>query len=207
MQELAGGIAHEFSQPLQVLSISMALMENDLGDSEYFLKAQKMITRIILLVDNLKSITALRHQDYLSSKILDIKASSEKTIISHKMPRILVIDDEPEVLNSLIDLLTISGYTCDGASNGPDALEYLGNNPYRLIISDIDMPGMGGIDLLKKIKETNYDGYFVFMTGYEINDTLAEDIKMADACLTKPFELQTLKDLVDKIFKEKQIIS
>ncbi|KAA3617250.1 MAG: PAS domain S-box protein [Calditrichaeota bacterium] len=205
VQELAGGIAHEFSQPLQVLSISMALMEKDMGDSEYFLKANKMIKRIILLVDNLKSITALRQQDYLSSKILDIKASSEKTMTNNMKPRILVIDDEIEVLNSLIDLLTLSGYTCDGVTNGPEALDRLGRNPYRLIISDIDMPGMGGTELLKRIKETDYDGYFVFMTGYEIDDDLEEDIKMADAFLTKPFELKNLKDLVDKIFKENQI--
>jgi PAS domain S-box-containing protein len=207
VQELAGGIAHEFSQPLQVLSISMALMEKEVGNSEYFLKANKMIKRIILLVDNLKSITALRQQDYLSTKILDIKASSEKTMKDSKKTRILVIDDEPEVLDSLLDLLSLSGYNCDGVSNGPDALDYLGKNPYRLIISDIDMPGMGGTELLKKIKQTDYDGYFVFMTGYELDDDLAEDVKMADAFLTKPFELQDLKDLVAKIFKEKQITS
>ena len=53
VQELAGGIAHEFSQPLQVLSISMNLMEKEFGKSEYFEKSKKMISRIIKLVDNL----------------------------------------------------------------------------------------------------------------------------------------------------------
>ncbi len=207
VQELAGGIAHEFSQPLQVLSISMALMENEMSNSEYFMKANKMIKRIILLVDNLKSITALRQQDYLSTKILDIKASSEKAIINMLKPRILIIDDDAEVLSSLKELLSLSGYTCDGVSNGSDALDKIGKNPYRLIISDIDMPGMRGTELLRKIKETDYNGYFVFMTGYEINDELEEEIKMADALLTKPFELPAFKDLVDKIFKEKKITS
>lgn len=205
VQELAGGIAHEFSQPLQVLSISMSLMEKEIGHSEYFEKAEKMIKRIILLVDNLKSITTLRQQDYLSSKIIDIKASSEKSVTQSKISRILIIDDEIEVLESLVDLLSLSGYNCEGVTSGAEALEKLSKNAYRLIISDIDMPGMGGTELFKRIKQTNFEGYFVFMTGYEVDDDLGDEVRLADAFLTKPFEMEKLKELVDKIFSEKKM--
>ncbi|MCB9057332.1 MAG: PAS domain S-box protein [Calditrichae bacterium] len=205
VQELAGGIAHEFSQPLQVLSISMLLMEKEFGESEYFDKSNKMIKRIISLVDSLKSITTLKQQDYLSSKILDIRASSEKALLASQENRILIIDDESELLDSLVELLTISGYNCDGVSDGITALDKISNTPYRLIISDLDMPEMSGIELFKKIKEASFEGYFVFMTGYEVDSEYEDVIKMADAFLTKPFELNSLKNLVDKMIKSQEV--
>ena len=205
VQELAGGIAHEFSQPLQVLSISMVLLEKEIGESEYFIKANKMIKRIISLVDSLKSITTLRQQDYLSSKILDIKASSDKLLQESQQNKILIIDDEPELLESLVELLNISGYNCDGVSKGIDALDYISKTPYRLIISDMDMPGMSGVELFKKIKEAAFDGYFIFMTGYEVDSEYEDIIKMADAFLTKPFELTSLKNMVDRIFNNSTV--
>jgi PAS domain S-box-containing protein len=200
VQELAGGIAHEFSQPLQVLSISMALMEKEIGKSEYFLKADKMIKRIIKLVDNLKSITTLRQQEYLSTKIMDIKASSDKTIADSKVNRILVIDDEREILDSLIEILKIHGYESSGVSNGIEALQAIEETQFKLIICDIDMPGMAGTELFRKIKETGFNGYFVFMTGYEVDEELDEVVNMADGFLTKPFQIDQLKGFVDKFF-------
>jgi len=200
VQELAGGIAHEFSQPLQVLSISMALMEKEMGKSEYFIKSDKMIKRIIKLVDNLKSITTLRQQEYLSTKIMDIKASSDRTIANSKVNRILVIDDEVEILDSLTELLKINGYESFGVSSGIEALHAIEENQYKLIICDIDMPGMPGTDLFKKIKETGFNGFFVFMTGYEIDEELDEVVSLADGFLNKPFQMDQLKGFVDKFF-------
>ena len=207
VQELAGGIAHEFSQPLQVLAISMALMEKEIGNSEYFQKADKMIKRIIKLVDNLKSITTLRQQDYLSTKILDIKASSDKVLRDIKTNRILIIDDEKEVLDSLLEILALSGYECEGATNGLDALQAIEEKHFKLIVCDIDMPGIPGTELFKKIKESGYNGYFVFMTGYEVDEDLDQVVKQADGFLTKPFQLNQLKKFVNKIFEDDKEIA
>lgn len=204
VQELAGGIAHEFSQPLQVLSISMSLMEKEMGQSEYFIKSEKMIKRIIKLVDNLKSITTLRQQEYLSTKIMDIKASSERVIADSKINRILVIDDEKEILDSLLEVLRISGYESTGVSNGLDALHAIEENQFKLIICDIDMPGMSGTELFRRIKETHYDGYFVFMTGYEVDEQMDAVVSQADGFLTKPFQLTDLKQFVEQFFLAEQ---
>lgn len=200
VQELAGGIAHEFSQPLQVLSISMALMEKEVGTSEYFAKADKMINRIIKLVDNLKSITSIRQQEYLSTKIMDIKASSDKLMAEDRVNRILVIDDEKEILDSLTEVLKIHGYESHGVSSGAEALSALEDSQYKLILCDIDMPGMPGTDLFKKIKANGYNGYFVFMTGYEIDEDLDDVVSMADGFLNKPFQMDQLKDFIQKFF-------
>ncbi len=198
VQELAGGVAHEFSQPLQALTISMSLMEQSAGASPYFPKAQKMIRRIIELVDNLKSITTIKKQDYLDTKIIDIKASSNRKILENQKKRILLIDDQKEVLETLVESLNLAGFMCDGAADGLSALEYIGSNQYQLILSDVDMPGMHGIDLFKKIREINYPAYFVFMTGYEIDEDINEILKQADGFINKPFQLSDLVNLVSR---------
>ncbi|MGD9898150.1 MAG: PAS domain-containing protein [Calditrichaceae bacterium] len=201
VQELAGGVAHEFSQPLQALTISMSLMEQSAGSSPYFPKAQKMIQRIIELVDNLKSITTIKKQDYLDTKIIDIKASSNRKIIENMKKRILLIDDQKEVLETLVESLNMAGFICDGAEDGLSALEYIGSNQYQLILSDVDMPGMHGIDLFKKIREINYPAYFVFMTGYEIDEEINKILKQADGFINKPFQLSELINLVSRFIK------
>ena len=69
----------------------------------------------------------------------------------------------------------------------------------------MDMPGMSGVELFKKIKEAAFDGYFIFMTGYEVDSEYEDIIKMADAFLTKPFELTSLKNMVDRIFNNSTV--
>ncbi|RMH65267.1 MAG: PAS domain S-box protein [Calditrichaeota bacterium] len=199
VQELAGGIAHEFSQPLQVLSISMSMIEKQLADCEYYTRAQHSIQRIVELVDNLKSITTLRQQDYLSTKIINIRASSQKALKKSRENRILVIDDERELLDSLTEVLELSGYYCDGVSDGFAALEKMTDTQYGMIICDVDMPNMPGTEFFLKAREAGYKGYFVFMTGYEVEEDLEEVVKQADAFLAKPFPLDKLKQLVQKM--------
>ena len=104
-------------------------------------------------------------------------------------------------MDSLLDILRISGYKCDGATSGPDALDHLGKNSYSLIISDVDMPGMAGTEVFRRIKETAYSGAFVFMTGYEVDQEMEETINQADAFLSKPFQLTQLRELVDGLLK------
>jgi len=76
VRELAGGIAHEFSQPLQVLTINAALMGNLQGQNQLLDRNEKMIRKISELVDNLKNLTDIKKKDYLNGSILDLKASS-----------------------------------------------------------------------------------------------------------------------------------
>ena len=77
IKELAGGIAHEFSQPLQVISISLGMLETKLRGNDLFARIKRMVDKIIDLVSNLKNITELKQQDYLDIQILDLKASSK----------------------------------------------------------------------------------------------------------------------------------
>jgi|GEM_PF-5328130 len=78
VQELAGGVAHEFSQPLQVLTITLSMLENKLPGDDLVARCERMAQRIIELVNHLKNITELKQQDYLETKILNLKASALK---------------------------------------------------------------------------------------------------------------------------------
>ena len=86
------------------------------------------------------------------------------------MLKVLLVDDEPFILQGLSALINWENegyeivYTC---SNGKEALDYLIGNKVDLIIADIKMPVMSGIELLKNIREKNItDAFFVFLSGY-----------------------------------------
>lgn len=87
IKELAGGIAHEFSQPLQVITISLAMMETKMRGNDLFIRIKKMVDKIVGLVSNLKNITELKQQDYLDTQILDLKASSDNKSNSSKISK------------------------------------------------------------------------------------------------------------------------
>lgn len=78
VQELAGGVAHEFSQPLQVLTITLSMLDNQLPGNELVARCERMAQRIVELVNHLKNITELKKQDYLETKILNLKESAQK---------------------------------------------------------------------------------------------------------------------------------
>ncbi|MBN2425294.1 MAG: PAS domain S-box protein [Calditrichaceae bacterium] len=77
IRELAGSIAHEFSQPLQVLTINTSLLNEELASDSLVQRNEKMIRRITELVENLKNITEIQKKDYLDSAIIDLKASTK----------------------------------------------------------------------------------------------------------------------------------
>jgi len=77
VKQLAGAIAHEFSQPLQILSNSLYLIKSDQDNSKKIDICHKMVHRSSTLVSQLREITSLKEKDYLSIKIIDLKASSQ----------------------------------------------------------------------------------------------------------------------------------
>ena len=67
------------------------------------------------------------------------------------MSRILVIDDEPDVLNIIVEILKTAGYEVVAAANGEAGLKALDGNPFDLVFTDLMMPGIGGMDVLQHI--------------------------------------------------------
>ncbi len=116
--------------------------------------------------------------------------------------RILVVDDELIVRDSLKEWLEEEGFTVDVAESGPDALEQLEKTPYHLMLTDIKMPGMDGVEVLQKAKEKYPDLTVVMMTAYATVETAVEAMKIgALDYLVKPFDPDTLVPMTLGIYE------
>jgi DNA-binding response OmpR family regulator len=121
-------------------------------------------------------------------------------------PRVLVIDDEATIRVALRRFFTRLGWSVDDASSGEVALEKLLNSeeaqPYRLVICDLRMPGVNGIDLHDRLAELRPDilDRVIFSTGDVVSEEVADFIETT-ACLVlqKPFELSALLETVKRI--------
>jgi len=195
VRELAGAVSHEFSQPLQALNNYLSLMEVVQEPQKYIQKSRASLQRISELVNNLRDITNIQRQDYLNTQILNLKASAQKSF-SSKKNRILIVDDEEAIQETLVELLEVAGYQCDGASDGLAALNFLRNNEYGLILSDINMPKMSGSVLFDKLQSIGYNGRFIFMTGYAHTKENEEYIEKGDGILHKPIDALRLLDII-----------
>jgi len=113
-------------------------------------------------------------------------------------PRILVVDDELGPREALRELLHPK-YRVMMAENGPDALRLLDTSPADLVLLDLKMPGMSGIDVLRAIKETNADVAAVMMTAYASLETIRGAMTYgASGYLIKPFREDEVEEAVAK---------
>jgi two-component system NtrC family sensor kinase len=118
--------------------------------------------------------------------------------------RILVVDDEPEVLKVLEDLLELDGHQVEVASNGAEALARLSHESYDLILSDIRMPGLNGRDLYRGLEAEQpwLLGRLIFVTGDTVTpDTQALLDETGAAYLTKPFTLEAVRQAIARLLE------
>lgn len=109
------------------------------------------------------------------------------------MAKILVIDDERSIRNIISELLEMEGHTVKTAENGVQGYEMIGTEPFDLVISDIKMPEMDGIELLDKLIETHPDTTVVMISGHGNIDTAVECIKKgAFDYIEKPIDMNRI---------------
>ena len=109
------------------------------------------------------------------------------------MTRILLIDDEPDLLRVLARSLKADGHEVATALNGPEGLSAFAGQRPAIVITDIRMPGMSGIEVLKRIKEREPDAEVIIITGHGDMDNAVEALHFgASDFITKPFRGETL---------------
>ncbi len=114
------------------------------------------------------------------------------------------MDDESELRFLLREFLETYGFKVEEASNGEEALKkFEERGPFRVIITDIVMPGMDGLKLIRKIKELSPDTMILAMTGYARNYGYVEVVAAgADDLIQKPFSLEELEARLARILRE-----
>lgn len=111
--------------------------------------------------------------------------------------RIIVVDDEEIVLSLIRDTFEEEGYAIKTASNGEDALKLTIDETFDLLITDIRMPGMDGIELVRRVREKQPDIGVIFMTGYANLNSAKNAIKQgAFDYIMKPFEIAEIRKAV-----------
>ncbi|NNF00911.1 MAG: sigma-54-dependent Fis family transcriptional regulator [Pyrinomonadaceae bacterium] len=124
------------------------------------------------------------------------------------MKNILIVDDEPGYCSVLKVVFEQEGYAVSTASGGNEAMEYVTNNNCDLIISDVRMPDMDGIGLLKAVREFSPDIRIVLMTAFGTLETAREAFILgADDFIQKPFQNEELKMIVERTLEKQSIIN
>jgi|APFre7841882793_1041355.scaffolds.fasta_scaffold01725_5 DNA-binding NtrC family response regulator len=114
--------------------------------------------------------------------------------------RILIVDDNKELREILEEYLRDEGGLIDGASNGKEALAKHSQAPYDLIITDLNMPEVSGMEMIRKIKQENDVTEFIIITGYASLDSAVDAVKMgAFDYIVKPFRMEELKVVVKNV--------
>ena len=122
---------------------------------------------------------------------------------ARKKFRILVVDDELAVRDSLKEWLEEEGFSVAMAGSGPEALELMLAAPYHLMLLDIKMPGMEGVEVLERAKALAPELTVIMMTAYATVDTAVEAMKIgASDYLVKPFELEVLMPKVVQAYQK-----
>ena len=132
-------------------------------------------------------------------------------ISNHKDNYILLVDDEKDILDLFTEYLSSSGFNTISFQNSLDALEYFYKNQSNcsLVITDYKMPQMSGIDLIRKIKDTNCKIRTIVISAF-IKDNLPYDksyITTVDRILEKPVYLDRLKKVIQELIFQQSIFS
>jgi len=112
---------------------------------------------------------------------------------------ILVVDDEKFIVEAISRHLSESGHKMEGLVDSTKALESIQNNDFDLVITDLRMPGMSGIDLARAVHDKAADTQVIILTGYATLDSAIESISLdVYSYLNKPFDLRELGQVVER---------
>ena len=116
-----------------------------------------------------------------------------------QVAHILVVDDEVNIRNALVTMLEKKGHQVRGVGTGEEALEQLEAATVDLVITDLRMPGIGGMEFLRRLKDSRPDTDVVVMTAYGSIDTAVEAMRYgAYDYLTKPIDRERFPVMIDK---------
>jgi DNA-binding NtrC family response regulator len=119
------------------------------------------------------------------------------------MRKILVVDDDQQMRLDLSEILSMEGYDVDSAGSGEEALELVKKNGYDIVISDLKMPGMSGMELLAHIKRLKPEIRVIMITAYATIESAVEAMRRgASDYISKPFKINEIEVAVRRALEE-----
>lgn len=119
-----------------------------------------------------------------------------------RLRRVLLVDDEPGIVDVFATILREFGFVVEGASDGNEAMDRLGCNPFDVIVSDITMPGCDGLEFLRRVRERDLNVPVIMMTGRPSLETSNEAMEYgAFRYLIKPIAARTLMDVIERALR------
>lgn len=124
---------------------------------------------------------------------------SERRNMSGKAS-ILIVDDDRGMGETLVDIMEDMGYDADVAEDGFEAIEKAKSGTFDLVLMDIEMPGMDGVETFKEIRKILPEINVVMMTAYAVEDLIAEALREgAYGVLYKPLDIEKVLNLVESL--------
>ncbi|MCX5719031.1 MAG: sigma-54 dependent transcriptional regulator [Nitrospirae bacterium] len=122
--------------------------------------------------------------------------------------KILIAEDDKNLRKVLMNELSDAGFDVDEIDNGIDTIEMLKKDEYDVLLLDLKMPGLSGMDVLKQIKAFEVPTEIVILTAHATVSSAVGAMKLgAYDYLTKPFRIEELKVIIEKAFEKKKLIS
>src|SRR5262245_45212691 len=132
-------------------------------------------------------------------------SGASQDMVSANQP-ILIVEDEPPMCELLSSFFSDRGYEVDAAATGEEALQNLEARNYGLVITDIKLPGMSGLELLARINIDWPDVAVIMMTAFGSISSAVESMKLgADDYIAKPFQLDELALTVEKTLERRNL--
>ena len=128
-----------------------------------------------------------------------------KVAENNKTPQILIVEDDEEMRSLLKEFLEEEGFETECARNGSDALREIVKKPFDLIVTDIEMPGLTGLDILPEMKKLRPGASIIVMTSFANEEVCRRSLeKGASGYLEKPIHIKKLKALIYELLSTKK---
>jgi len=113
--------------------------------------------------------------------------------------RVLIVDDEVELTSTLTERLQYRGFEAEGVTTGENALEYAATKRFDVVVLDVKMPGLGGLDVIREIKKRHPKTEVILITGHGVQRMAEEGERLgAFRYVMKPIKIDALVDLIQQ---------
>ena len=217
--EMAGLAKDQVSSPLTAILGQTEILRTRLKKAKNvdvirsLRSIEEQVDKVRSLIDNLQDFAHLQSGKSKTRKRSRIRARSlrpKKLVPESGMRKqnILVVDDEPAMCEVLKDFFTMNSFDVITAGDGEEALKKFSEGHVDLVVTDLTMPKMDGVDLLKAIKKQNASVPVIIMTGLNLNQI--NDIARkhgADGYIVKPFSFFQMMKLVQEVLTKSSMLS